>query len=178
MEFFSNFTLRFRINVIDCNMYGSAAIVIFRRRNGKRQSGTSAALCVDLRHAHQQVKGQMAAAVLALPVRWSDGRFYFESLNPKAVLVVEPVSDVLEDMASAEADKEIAADSDELSDFDPSHAAVGKNALNAASKYAGELRQSLASRCERKARITLCRMAVLLLFTIRRFTLAVTPSWG
>ena len=63
---------------------------------------------------------------LALPVRWEDGRFYFESLNPKAVLVVDPVSDVLEAMASAEADEEIVADSDELPDFDTSHAAVGE----------------------------------------------------
>jgi hypothetical protein len=66
---------------------------------------------------------------LALPVRWSDGLFYFESLNPKPILVVEPVSDVLEEMANAEADQEIAADHDELSDFDPSQAAVeGKRA--------------------------------------------------
>ncbi len=63
---------------------------------------------------------------LALPVRWSDGVFYFESLNPKAVPVVDPVSDVLEAMASAEVDQEIAADSDELPDFDASHAAVGE----------------------------------------------------
>jgi hypothetical protein len=33
---------------------------------------------------------------LALPVRWEDGRFYFESLNPKAAPVVDPVSDGLE----------------------------------------------------------------------------------
>jgi hypothetical protein len=59
-------------------------------------------------------------------VRWSDGVFYFESLNPKAVPVVDPVSDVLEAMASAEVDQEIAADSDELPDFDASHAAVGE----------------------------------------------------
>src|ERR1035441_9234724 len=33
---------------------------------------------------------------LAMPVRWEDGRFFFESLNPKAVPVIDPVSDVLE----------------------------------------------------------------------------------
>lgn len=53
---------------------------------------------------------------LALPVRWSDGRFYFESLNPKAVPVVDPVSDVLEAMARAEVDQETAAESEALDD--------------------------------------------------------------
>jgi hypothetical protein len=45
---------------------------------------------------------------LAMPVRWSEGFFHFESLNPKAVSVIDPVSD------------------DELPDFDASHAAVGE----------------------------------------------------
>jgi hypothetical protein len=53
---------------------------------------------------------------LALPVRWSDGRFYFESLNPRAVPVVDPVSDVLEAMVSAEVDQETAAESGALDD--------------------------------------------------------------
>ena len=53
---------------------------------------------------------------LALPVRWSDGRFYFESLNPKAVPVVDPVSDVLEAMASAEVDQEEEAAAGALDD--------------------------------------------------------------
>jgi putative restriction endonuclease len=53
---------------------------------------------------------------LALPVRWSDGRFYFESLNPKAVPVVDPVSDVLEAMAIAEVDQEVAAQGGTLDD--------------------------------------------------------------
>jgi hypothetical protein len=53
---------------------------------------------------------------LALPVSWSDGRFYFESLNPKAVPVVDPVSDVLEAMASAEVDQEAAAEGGALDD--------------------------------------------------------------
>ena len=43
---------------------------------------------------------------LALPVRWSDGYFFFESLNPKAAPVTDPVSDVLEATASAELDQE------------------------------------------------------------------------
>ena len=46
---------------------------------------------------------------LAMPVRWSDGFFYFESLNPKAVPVIDPVSDVSEAMASAEVDQDAAA---------------------------------------------------------------------
>jgi putative restriction endonuclease len=53
---------------------------------------------------------------LALPVRRSDGRFYFESLNPKAVPVVDPISDVLEAMASAEVDQEVAAEGGTLDD--------------------------------------------------------------
>jgi hypothetical protein len=53
---------------------------------------------------------------LALSVRWSDGRFYFESLNPKAVPVVDTVSDVLEAMARAEVDQETAAQSEDLDD--------------------------------------------------------------
>jgi len=53
---------------------------------------------------------------LAMPVRWSDGRFFFESLNPKAVPVIDPVSDVLEAMASAEVDQEAAADAGALDD--------------------------------------------------------------
>lgn len=48
---------------------------------------------------------------LALPVRWEDGFFYFESLNPKAAPVIDPISDVLEAMAHAEVDKELAAES-------------------------------------------------------------------
>ena len=56
---------------------------------------------------------------LALPVRWSDGYFYFESLNPKAVPVVDPVIDVLEATARAEVDQEIAAESEVLdNDYD------------------------------------------------------------
>jgi putative restriction endonuclease len=53
---------------------------------------------------------------LAVPVRWSDGRFYFESLNPKAVPIVDPVSDVLEAMARAEVDQETAAQTAALDD--------------------------------------------------------------
>jgi putative restriction endonuclease len=53
---------------------------------------------------------------LAMPVRWSDGRFFFESLDPKAVPVVDPVSDVLEAMASAEVDQQVAAEGGGLDD--------------------------------------------------------------
>jgi putative restriction endonuclease len=53
---------------------------------------------------------------LALPVTREDGRFYFESLNPKAVPVIDPVSDVLEAMARAEVDQELVAESGTLDD--------------------------------------------------------------
>jgi len=39
---------------------------------------------------------------LAIPVRWSEGFFYLESLNPRATPVTDPVSDVLEATARAE----------------------------------------------------------------------------
>ena len=59
---------------------------------------------------------------LALPVRWSDRYFYFESLNPKAVPVVDPVIDVLEATARAEVDQEIAAEGETLDDdYDARH---------------------------------------------------------
>jgi putative restriction endonuclease len=53
---------------------------------------------------------------LAMPVRWSDGYFFFESLHPKAVPVIDPVSDVLEATARAEVDLKAAADSRALGD--------------------------------------------------------------
>jgi len=39
---------------------------------------------------------------LAVPVRWSEGYFYLESLNPRAIPEIDPVSDVLEATARAE----------------------------------------------------------------------------
>jgi hypothetical protein len=33
---------------------------------------------------------------LALPVTWSDGHFFFQSLDPPPVSVIDPVSDLLE----------------------------------------------------------------------------------
>ena len=58
----------------------------------------------------------MTSSAWRMPVRWSDGRFFFESLNPKAVPVIDPVSDVLEAMASAEVDQEAAAEGGALDD--------------------------------------------------------------
>lgn len=52
-------------------------------------------------HARYDVLG------LAQPVRLSDGRFYFESLNPKAVPAIDPVTDVLEAKVHAELDQEL-----------------------------------------------------------------------
>ena len=43
---------------------------------------------------------------LAMPVRWSDGYFFFESLSPRATPVIDPVSDVLEATARAEVDEQ------------------------------------------------------------------------
>jgi putative restriction endonuclease len=55
---------------------------------------------------------------LALPVRWSDGYFFFESINPPAVPVIDPVSDVMEATARAELDQEEQADSADLDGYD------------------------------------------------------------
>jgi hypothetical protein len=49
-------------------------------------------------------------------VRWSDGYFLFESLNPKAIPVIDPVSDVLEATTGAEVDQEAATDGGTLDD--------------------------------------------------------------
>jgi putative restriction endonuclease len=62
------------------------------------------------RHSRYDVLG------LALPVSWSDGRFYFESLNPRAMPVVDPVSDVMEAIAGAEVDQQAAAEGGSLDD--------------------------------------------------------------
>jgi hypothetical protein len=43
---------------------------------------------------------------LAVPLRWSDGFFFLESLNPRAIPVIDAVSDVLEATARAEEDGE------------------------------------------------------------------------
>jgi putative restriction endonuclease len=55
---------------------------------------------------------------LAMPVRWSDGYFFFESLNPRAAPVIDPVSDVLEATARAEVDQEAAAGGGLDDDYD------------------------------------------------------------
>ena len=49
---------------------------------------------------------------LAVPVRWSDGFFYLESLDPRAIPVIDPVNDVLEATARAE-ENDDAADGSE-----------------------------------------------------------------
>ena len=53
---------------------------------------------------------------LAMPVRWSDGYFFFESLSPKAVPVIDPISDVLEATARAAVDQQAATDAGALDD--------------------------------------------------------------
>jgi putative restriction endonuclease len=56
---------------------------------------------------------------LAVPVRWSDGFFFLESLNPKAIPVTDPVSDVLEAAARGKEDeKEAGRSEDPKDDYD------------------------------------------------------------
>ena len=61
-------------------------------------------------------RSQYDALGLALPVQWSDGYFFFESLNPKAVPVIDPVTDVLVATARAEVDQQTANDAEALDD--------------------------------------------------------------
>jgi hypothetical protein len=49
---------------------------------------------------------------LALPVRWSDGYFFLQSLNPPATPVIDPVSDILE--ATAASDVEHLAETEDV----------------------------------------------------------------
>jgi hypothetical protein len=62
---------------------------------------------------------------LAVPVGWSDGFFFLESLNPRAMPVIDPVNDVLEATARAEEDQEAADRSaDPKDDYDARQRAV------------------------------------------------------
>ena len=61
-------------------------------------------------------RSQYDALGLALPVQWSNGYFFFESLNPKAVPVIDPVTDVLVATARAEVDQQTANDAEALDD--------------------------------------------------------------
>jgi hypothetical protein len=61
-------------------------------------------------------RSQYGVLGLALPVRWADGYFFFESLNPKAAPVIDPISDVLEATARAEVDQQAATESGALDD--------------------------------------------------------------
>jgi putative restriction endonuclease len=55
---------------------------------------------------------------LATPVRWADGYFFFESLNPRARPVLDAVTDVLEATALAETDQEAADSKAPEDDYD------------------------------------------------------------
>lgn len=55
---------------------------------------------------------------LAIPVGWEDGYFIFESLNPRPLLEIDPVSDLLEATARAEIDQESARSEDPSDDYD------------------------------------------------------------
>jgi putative restriction endonuclease len=54
----------------------------------------------------------------ALPVRWSDGYFFFESTNPRGAPVIDPISDVLAATARAELDQEEPTDRANLDGYD------------------------------------------------------------
>jgi hypothetical protein len=56
--------------------------------------------CAPLNHqSRYEVLG------LALPVRWSDGYFFLQSLNPPAAPVIDPVSDILAATAASDVDR-------------------------------------------------------------------------
>jgi putative restriction endonuclease len=55
---------------------------------------------------------------LALPVRWSDGYFFLQSLNPPAVPVIDPVSDILEATALSDVDRRAESEGIPADDYD------------------------------------------------------------
>jgi putative restriction endonuclease len=55
---------------------------------------------------------------LAVPVSWEDGYFIFESLDPRPLPEIDPVSDLLEATARAEAAQESAHSEDPKDDYD------------------------------------------------------------
>jgi putative restriction endonuclease len=73
---------------------------------------------VGVLREHAPPKHQTRYDVLGLaqPVQLSEERFYFESLNPKAVPAVDPVSDILEAIANAQVDQEDATERATLDD--------------------------------------------------------------
>jgi hypothetical protein len=75
---------------------------------------------------------------LAMPVRWSDGYIFFESLNPRAMPVTDPVSDVLEAPARAEAEQEAAAHGeDPTDDYDARLRVIGRSSPGVGSPRSG-----------------------------------------
>jgi putative restriction endonuclease len=55
---------------------------------------------------------------LAVPMSWEDGYFIFESLNPRPLPEIDPVTDLLEATARAEADQESPHSEDPKDDYD------------------------------------------------------------
>ena len=64
------------------------------------------------RHSQYDVLG------LALPVRWSDGYFFFQSLNPPATPVIDVATDILEATAASDVDDQAGAEGAPADDYD------------------------------------------------------------
>ena len=64
------------------------------------------------RHSQYEVLG------LALPVRWSDGYFFFQSLNPPATPVIDVATDILEAAATSEVDDQARTEGVPADDYD------------------------------------------------------------
>lgn len=64
------------------------------------------------RHSQYEVLG------LAMPVRWSDGYFFFQSLNPPATPVTDVATDILEATAASNADEQAEAGAVPTDDYD------------------------------------------------------------
>ncbi len=109
---------------------------------------------------------------LALPVRWSDEYFFFESLNPKAVPVIDPVSDVMEATARAEVDLEAATDSG------PSTTITMLVFVSTGRSFRGGGRPDSGRHCWRPIRASVPSLAVMQLRPWKAPTCAHTADWS
>ena len=64
------------------------------------------------RHSQYDVLG------LALPVRWADGYFFFQSLNPPATPVIDVATDILEATAASDIDDQAETEGAPADDYD------------------------------------------------------------
>jgi hypothetical protein len=90
---------------------------------------------------------------LALPVRWSDGYFFLQSLNPPATPVIDPVSDILEATAAFDIERLAETEGVPADDYD-ARLRVYRNIV--ARRGQSSFRTALLDAYDRKCAITGC----------------------